>query len=142
VAAAHGIVAEVLDHLDETRFGDWEGLSFTELDALAEWRSYNADRGRSRPPGGESLAEVQQRMMHTLDHLRMIHPDHWVVVVSHCDPLRTLICNLLGLSLDHLTRFEISPGSLSMAEMGAFGARVLSLNHTTEVLASRGSTHR
>ena len=39
-----------------------------------------------------------------------------------------VVARVLGLSLDHLLRFEIGPASVSRLEAGPWGARVLSLN--------------
>ena len=49
--------------------------------------------------------------------------------------IRALVARVLGLSLDNLLRFEIGPASLSLLEVGTWGARVLSLNETTDMAA-------
>ena len=53
-------------------------------------------------------------------------------MVSHCDIIRAIVATALGLSLDHIHRFEIGPASVSRLVVGSWGARVLSLNEACE----------
>ena len=54
-------------------------------------------------------------------------------VVSHGDPLRASIAYYLGIPLDLMLRFEISPGSVSVVESANGAPAVLCLNQTGEV---------
>ena len=53
--------------------------------------------------------------------------------MSHGDPLRSLVAHYLGMPLDLLARFEISPASVSVLELSEWTARVLCVNHTGEM---------
>jgi probable phosphomutase (TIGR03848 family) len=130
IAAELGLTPRIADDLGEMRVGAWEGRLISELDEMDEWRTYNAHRASARPPGGELLAEVQARMVREVDHLREKHPGETVAVVSHGDPLRSLLCHCLGVPLDLISRFEVFPGSVSVVESAAWGPRVLCLNET------------
>ena len=50
------------------------------------------------------------------------------MLVTHCDIIRGVIAFYLGLSLDHILRFDIDPGSVSTIEVGAGQARIIRIN--------------
>jgi broad specificity phosphatase PhoE len=133
IAAEHGIQPQNVEDLGEMRFGAWEGLSFQDLESQDDWHRYNTYRSAVRPPGGELMMEVQTRMIRRLECMRSRHTDEMVAVVSHGDPLRSVICHLLGIPLDFLMRFEISPASVSVVEAADWGCRVLCLNATGDL---------
>jgi ribonuclease H / adenosylcobalamin/alpha-ribazole phosphatase len=49
-------------------------------------------------------------------------------VVSHGDVLRAAIAYYLGLPIDHMLRFDISPGSISVLRLTQAGAHLLCMN--------------
>ena len=79
------------------------------------------------------MVETQTRMIRRLDCLRKHHPEGMVAVVGHGDPLRSAVAFFLGIPLDLILRFEISPASVTVVETGDWGARVICLNETGEV---------
>ncbi len=128
IAQGQALEVEVDPELNEIDFGAWTGKSFDELHADPDWPTWNRQRGSARPPGGESMAECQARLVLALDRLRERHPNHEVALVSHSDVIKAAIAHVMGLSLDHYDRFEISPGSVSTLVMGDWGAKVQTLN--------------
>jgi broad specificity phosphatase PhoE len=130
IAIQHGLVPEVVEDFDEIVFGEWEGMSFEDLQARDDWRRYNVCRTACPPPGGESLQNVQTRMIRGIECLNRHHSGDLVAIVSHGDPLRVAIAHCLGLPLDHLSRFELSPASVSAVAFTDAGARLLYLNET------------
>jgi ribonuclease H / adenosylcobalamin/alpha-ribazole phosphatase len=133
VAAPHKLVPKVRPSLGEFRFGNWEGMSFEELDTDPDWRRFNTNRGSVRPPGGELMIETQARMVKEIDDLGRQHKGEMVAVVSHGDPLRCLIASYLGAPLDLLLRFEISPASVSVVESREGQPRILCINQTGDI---------
>ena len=130
VARKLGLGPEPCEELGELRFGEWEGLSIEELDRREDWRSFNTYRSGVRPPGGESMLEVQARMMRWLGCAVKRHADEMIAAVSHGDPLRAVVSYCLGAPLDLVHRFEIMPASVSVLEMGeSEPPRLLCLNH-------------
>ena len=130
IAARLGLVPEVQPALNEIDFGAWTGLGFDTLGDDPEWRRWNAVRGLSRPPGGETMLAVQARMRDHIEGLRLAHPDGHVALVSHCDVIRATLLLYLGLSVDAYDRIAVDPASVSTVAVGDWGARVLSLNET------------
>jgi probable phosphoglycerate mutase len=119
-----------VEELGEVHFGEWEGKSFAELDGRSDWVAYNTSRSSVRPPGGELMIECQARMVREVERLAGEHPDDTIAIVSHGDPLRSLVSYFLGIPIDLLQRFEIHPASVSVAQVAEWGPRVLCLNRT------------
>lgn len=123
-----GIGVEVVPALNEVDFGAWTGKRFDELAGDPAWDRWNRHRSAACPPGGETMAAAQQRAVSQVERAAAAHPGQGVVLVSHCDTLRSIVAHFLGLSLDHLLRFEIAPASVTTLEIGPWGARILALN--------------
>jgi broad specificity phosphatase PhoE len=130
IARAHGLEPLVMEYFDEIRFGEWEGMTFEKLRTRDDWNQYNASRTRHPPPGGESIQEVQARMIRGIEYATAQHPGTLLAIISHADPLRAVVAHYLGLPLDHLSRFEISPASVTVAEFAEHGPRLVCLNET------------
>jgi broad specificity phosphatase PhoE len=139
LAARLELPVQAADEFDEIDFCDWTGREFGELQAdAARWRRWVEQRSTATPPGGEPFAQVQRRAMAGLQRLQALHPDASVLVVSHGDVIKALLAGHLGLSLDHLERFEIAPASLSVVAAGAGWSQVRLVNRTLEGLAAPG----
>lgn len=113
-AAALGLDVEVDDGIAECAFGEWEGLTFAEVestwpDALAAWLGSTS----VAPPGGESFDEVTRRVQRSRDRIREAHPGRTVLVVSHVTPIKTLVRLALGAPGSALYRMELAPASLT-----------------------------
>jgi probable phosphoglycerate mutase len=114
----------------EVDYGDWTGRSFEELEGDPVWKRYNAFRSGTRIPGGEIMTEIQARMIRAIDRLNGHYGEGVVAVVSHGDPLKTVLAHYLGISLDYVLRMEISTCSISRLELHPFGPKILSVNET------------
>jgi len=128
IADAAKVACELADALDEIDFGEWTGRSFEELEADPRWKLWNARRSAACPPGGETMAAVQDRL---IGHLRRTHaanPGARLVLVSHGDVIKAAILHVLGMTVDAFAAFEISPSGVSTVVLGRSGATVLSLN--------------
>lgn len=128
LAARRGLAIRVDAAFDEVELGDWTGRTFDEVRDQAAWQHWLAHRGSAQPPGGEPFAEVARRSSAGLRRLVERHPDAQVLVVSHGDVLKAMIAGCLGLSLDHLERFDVAPASISIVAMGADWAQLRLLN--------------
>lgn len=98
-----------LEDLQELNQGDWEGRPGHEV--MAEFPEFFAqwvkDPAALRVPGGETLAECQQRAVLALEELLSAHrPGDPVVVVSHQMVIHTVVLNALGLPLRQLRKLK------------------------------------
>jgi broad specificity phosphatase PhoE len=86
--------------------------------------------GGARFPGGESLREVQTRIVIELDAIRDAHPGQTVAVVSHSDPIKLAVAHYAGLPLDLFQRITVSPASVTAFSFTQYGPRLIFLNDT------------
>ena len=114
--------------LDEINMGGWQGHSFSALQNDEGWRRWNACRSMTRPPMGETIAEVQARVLAELLHIHATEPGKQFVLVSHAEPIRAILLHILGVSADGWSRIEIDPGSISTIALDETGGRILSMN--------------
>ncbi len=109
----------------EADYGTWSGRSLKDLHRLKAWGRLMSHAARFRFPDGETLAEVQARSVSGLEDLAARHGDETIVVVSHADVIRSLLCHYLGTPLDLIHRLHVAPTSLTIIELGADGAVVV-----------------
>lgn len=119
--------------LIEINYGDWTGANIYDLLQTdgERWNVYNAFRSGWRTPGGESLHEIQARVVTEVFRLRELHPHQTVALISHGDVLRAALCHFLAMPIDFLMRLEIPMASVSVVEISDFGPRILSINQYT-----------
>ena len=130
VAKHHALKVNVLADLVEIEFGDWTNRTFEELRPLPQWQHFHTFRSGTRIPGGELMLEVQTRLVGAVERLRREFPDGSIAVVSHGDPIRTLLAYYTGLSLDLMLRLTVDTASVSVVMIGDAGATLLCMNHT------------
>ena len=123
-----GLEPQADDALAEIDFGDWTGARFADLDGDPAWRRWNDERSAARAPNGETMAEVQDRLVRWIEAARARHPEGRVCAVSHADVIKALLAHVLGFSLDRHAALEVGPGSVSVLCAGDWGMKVLSVN--------------
>jgi probable phosphoglycerate mutase len=114
--------------LDEIDYGSWTGSRPADLEGDQLWQAWNSLRGTHRVPGGESMHEVQARMVAASERLARRLPAAACVLVSHQDPLRALLVHWLGMPLDFLLRLDLAPGSLTTIDLQGGWPRLVNLN--------------
>jgi probable phosphoglycerate mutase len=135
LAARLGLGVEIEEGFDEIDFGQWTGRAFTALADDATWPVWVERRSLAQPPGGERFADVQRRAVAAIDRLRRAHPDKVIALFSHGDVIKAALAHVLGLSLDHLERFDIAPASVSVIAAGDGWAQVKLINGRGAVVA-------
>jgi probable phosphomutase (TIGR03848 family) len=128
IADARGLRVDVDPRLIEVNFGGWTGRRFADMAPDPHWQRYNTLRSATRPPEGESLLDIQQRAVAALLEMCERHADENVVIVSHGDVLRAILLYFLGMPIDFVLRLELSPGRISVLQIGAGAPRVLQVN--------------
>ncbi len=118
---AQPIQPELDERLQELDFGEWDGRTWSDIDA--------ADRERSRQwmnscvntrwPGGESYAELAERTVQAMgDAFARLaaHPNTTptqMLVIAHAGPIRALLAHLLDLPLENSFRLQVDYGRSS-----------------------------
>jgi len=88
-------------------------------------------------PGGESLAEVQQRAWSIIQRLIGRHSDRVIVVVSHYFVILTIICSVLNLPLSQIGRLRLGVGSISTITFDGEVPRLLLFNDSCHLISDK-----
>lgn len=134
IARARGLRVRTAKGLLECDFGSWTGKKLAALRKRPEWRQVQSQPSGFRFPGGESFAEMQQRIWSELQRLVATHPGGTVVAVSHADPIKAAVAMATGVHLDLFQRIVISPCSITPLLFGEGGPVVLAVNSTGDDL--------
>ena len=118
---------------NEVNFGEWTNCTFEELSNNHQFHRFNNFRSCTRIPGGELMSEAQQRMITGIESLQHKHRNEIVAVVSHADPIKSVIAHYAGIHLDMFLRLEISPASVSIIRLSEDAVSIVQLNNTGEV---------
>lgn len=115
LADALGLPVEEEPGFAEMEFGDWDGLTFSEV-AERDQPGLSAWLGSldTPPPGGESFRDVEARVHAGLERTLERHSGRTVVVVSHVTPIKTLVADALDAPLEAVFRMELTPASVSV----------------------------
>ncbi len=140
VAAPHGLEPVADRRLREMDQGRFEGLRYEEIkrshaDFLRRWRSAPEV---VRIPGGETLLEVQGRMLQVVDEILKQHAGGRVAVVSHQLALSSLLCGLLGLPLLEFVNIRLAVASRSVLRCGPRGFEVVVMNDVSHLAGMGG----
>jgi probable phosphomutase (TIGR03848 family) len=130
IAAPHSLEVETRERVGEVRYGDWTGRWIKDIQGDPDWRHWNEHRAEARAPNGESMLEIQARVVDELLTIAACHGSETVAVVSHGDPIRAAIAYFLGVPLDLFLRIEIDPASMTKIQVESWGVRVLYVNRT------------
>jgi 2,3-bisphosphoglycerate-dependent phosphoglycerate mutase len=132
--------APVMDdpRLREAKFGVFEGLSSAEIEATypEAFRAWREDAVANRPPGGETLEEMQERCMAALHEHLPKHPGQIVAVVAHGGPIRAMLCGLLDLPLRIYPKLRVENTSVARVLFTERGAILAGANDVGHLKAS------
>jgi len=121
IARRLDLPVEICPELDELDFGHWTGRSFMELSSDPDWCLWNAQRGRMRAPGGESMAEAQARIIRHLQTVSEVGPYGPIIMVTHAEIIRAALLHCMSLPLGAWHQIEVEPASITLVQMGFGG---------------------
>lgn len=125
-ALVTGAEVKVADALDEIDFGRFAGRRFADLDRDPDWRRWNGERDAVRCPGGETMTEATSRARRFLEDRReQAGP---ILCVTHCDIVRGLVAQALGLRFAQMFALPCDPGSLTILELDEGRLHLVTLN--------------
>jgi probable phosphoglycerate mutase len=130
LAKARGLRIHRAVDLGEVKFGDWQGQTLKVLSSKKEWRIVQAAPSTFQFPNGESFRETQSRAVGVIEKINAGHAQDTIVAFSHGDVIKLIVAYYSGIALDNFQRIAISPASISVIELGPFGARLGRLNDT------------
>jgi broad specificity phosphatase PhoE len=118
IASPHGLQVRRDPAFAEICHGLWEGLTVEEVrsefpDLYSAWRE---SPQTVTMPNGENLAQVSERVLGRVEQLRSDHAGETVCLVTHGSPLRILLLDALGGSLDRFWIFHCASTGMSEFE--------------------------
>lgn len=119
IAMYHDVPVYVLPELREMAFGDWEGLTLSEIrqrfpEALAR-RQADLLNFRS-PGGGESVGDLAARIEQVFEDIREQEKGGEAAVVVHGAVNRVILCLAMGLDLACMFNIQQDYGCLNIIE--------------------------
>ena len=105
------------DRLREYDFGDWELTSWNDIEraVLDPWM---ADFVNVAPPNGETYQALHRRTAGFVADLRSGELTSAVGVVTHAGVMRSMLCHVLRLPLQHAFRIKLGYGAVARVELG------------------------
>lgn len=104
---------QVVAALHELAHGEWEGK--TQAEVVARWpdayRAYESAPLETPRPGGESYADLAERLWPALEELAARHRGHEIVAVTHGGPIRLVLSRVLGRPLTERHLFGVDNAS-------------------------------
>jgi alpha-ribazole phosphatase len=118
IAAPHRLDVGILESLRELDFGELEGRAYDEI-AVSDPELY--ERWMTAPttvrfPGGESYADLQERVDAGIAALRAQPDAGLVAVVTHGGVVRAVLRTVLGLPVERIFRIAVEPASVTIVD--------------------------
>ncbi|MHB1652636.1 MAG: alpha-ribazole phosphatase [Desulfitobacteriaceae bacterium] len=115
IGAGRELKPNIVPELNEINMGLWEGQTFATVkanypDAFAK---RGADPAGFRPPGGESFADLYQRIVPAFETI-VNNSFSDVLLVAHAGVNRVLLAHILGLPQANIFRFKQDYGCLNI----------------------------
>ncbi len=135
LASAVRLPVRVDRGLTEINVGEWVGRFWRELTDDLVRRNFYSNPQDSRPPGGETLREVQTRVVSFVEGamaeaLSTSGDTGPLLLVSHADVVRAIIAHYLQWDLQTIRQVRIDHASLTALKVADGLADLLFLNHT------------
>ena len=130
VARRHDVSVETIQGLAEIHFGDFEGLSYDEIqerfpEIYQQWMDQPTV---VRFPNGEDLPGLRRRAMAALHSLAARHAGESVAVVTHAGVVRIVLADALGIPDSHIFRLAQDYAAVNRIDYADHGATVKLVN--------------
>ena len=119
VAESQGIPIRGDARLREIFAGEWEGETYSDLerkfpDSYGVWRH---QIGLAQCPGGESVAQLQERVRECVEEIVRKHPGETICTATHATPIRVMECVWTHTPLEQMHTIPwVSNASVTVAE--------------------------
>jgi alpha-ribazole phosphatase len=123
----------------EADHGRWEGLTYREVmarypdEARARW----SQGIHGKAEGGESLAEVNERVLAAWRALLRDHAGGRVLVVTHATPIQLVLCASFGLNPAEHWHWRADLGGVTCLDVYPSGAIVRMVNEVPRLRGTR-----
>lgn len=110
-----GIVPGIEADLIEQSFGDWQGMTYAELDRSRDgaWHRFWLMPASTAAPGGESFVDLYERVSAAILRLTAAHKGQDIVAVAHGGTIRAALGLALGLEPEAALALNVDNCSLT-----------------------------
>jgi alpha-ribazole phosphatase/probable phosphoglycerate mutase len=124
-----GISYTPLPELRERSLGDWEGMTAEEIKACfpEQYAAWRKDLLTYRPPGGECLVDVSERILPVIKRLVAYHREQEIAMLLHGGVNRVILADALGMEPLNLFRIDQEFGALNIIDFYDDGMAVIKL---------------
>ncbi len=137
IARDHHCQPEIVSEFREISLGEWEGRTFAEVQAQypEEYERRGQDIANHRTPGGESYADLQERVLPAFTAaVEKTKGD--LVIVAHAGVNRVILCHLTGQPLHDLFSIPQDYAAVNILREGRGSYRVVAVNADSGSLMS------
>ena len=121
------------ESLKEISFGDFEGLTFDEINDKypKEFQDMIEKGYEYKYPNGESLIDSYNRVCIELDNIISNNDDRTILICSHGGTIRNIITYLISNSYKYHWNFKIDNGSVTILEIQNGFTVITAMNNTS-----------
>lgn len=129
--------------LTEINVGEWVGRFWSEFSEDIIKQNFYLDPEHARPPGGETLHDVQQRAVGFVEDMLKHHQQDTgneqdlVLLISHADVLRTILAHYLRWDLKTIREVRIDHASLTALRVHSTLTDLICVNFTSSLSGLR-----
>ena len=135
-ADLHNLPVATDERLLEINHGSWEGVLASDIQKqypveFAQWHS--EPEKVVMPGGGESLEDVRKRVRAAFDEYVVKYPDKTILVAAHDAVNKAIICDILGLGMEHFWQIKQDNTCINVLEYNEGVWRTVLLNSTNHM---------
>ena len=90
--------------------------------------AWEKDAATARPPGGETVQELQYRAGTALGRFWALHTEETVVVVSHLFTILSVVAKVLDMPLQNFLRIRLDRAAIVKIDFAPAKSEVISTN--------------
>ncbi|MDM8518805.1 MSMEG_4193 family putative phosphomutase [Anaerolineales bacterium HSG6] len=130
--AKHHAKLEIQLHpgIIEVDYGDWTGEPISKLAKKEAWSKVQFCPSGASFPEGETMYDMQARMVQVINRLVKKHGGETIAIVGHADLIKGALAHYLGVHFDLFQRIMISTASISTIRFHGVMPRVECVNDT------------
>ncbi len=126
-----GLEIAIDERWAELDYGEWDGIPISEVRA-SDWQRWRADTGFA-PPGGESLAQLNDRVDAACNELTAVAAGRNIVIFTHVSPIKSAVRWALGTSDEISWHLHVSQAQISTIGFRGSVPRLTSYNDTSHL---------
>lgn len=129
ISKSIGLACTSVRELRERSVGAWEGLTAEEINQRypEQYSAWRADLLNYRPPNGECVYDVRDRILPVYRKLLNTHTGQEIAMLLHGGVNRIILADAIGLDLRNLFSMEQSFGALNIIDYFDDGMAVVKL---------------